>query len=180
MKFPDLIHAAKGEPHNEIPTGATAHNNFWDFISLTPESMHMVMWALSDRGLPRSFSLMEGFGVHTFRLVNKEEKSVFVKFHWKPLNGVYSLLFDEATIINGKDPDFHRRDLWDLIEQGNYPEYELGIQILEESELNRVEFDILDSTKIWPEEAVPVKRIGEIGRAVQQECRDRSRMPSSA
>jgi len=162
IKFPDLIHSVKQEPHNDIPTAASAHDNFWDFISLTPESMHMIMWHLSDRAIPRSFAAMEGFGVHTFRLVNEGGKSHFVKFHWKPLNGIYSFVFDEAQIIAGKDPDFLRRDLWELIENKNYPEYELGLQVLSESELKKVEFDILDATKIWPEEDVPVLRIGKM------------------
>lgn len=162
IKFPDLIHAVKPEPHNEIPQASSAHNNFWDFISLMPESIHMIMWVMSDRALPRSYSMMEGFGVHTFRFINEEGKSRFVKFHWKPLNGVYSLLFEEAQVIAGKDPDFNRRDLWESIERGNFPEFELGVQILEENELQRVEFDILDPTKIWPEEDVPVKIIGKM------------------
>jgi catalase len=162
IKFPDLIHALKPEPKNEIPQASSAHDTFWDFISLMPESMHMIMWVLSDRALPRSYSMMEGFGVHTFRLVNEEGKSHFVKFHWKPLNGVYSLLFEETQIIAGKDPDFNRRDLWERIEASNFPEFELGIQILGEDELNRVEFDVLDPTKLWPEEDVPVKLIGKM------------------
>lgn len=162
IKFPDLIHAGKPEPLHEMPQASTAHDNFWDFISLTPESMHMIMWVLSDRALPRSYSTMEGFGIHTFRLINENGKSRFVKFHWKPLNGIYSLLFEETQVIAGKDPDFNRRDLWESIEMGNYPEYELGLQILEEDELDKVEFDILDSTKIWPEENVPVRKIGKM------------------
>jgi catalase len=162
IKFPDFVHAVKPEPHNEIPQASSAHDNFWDFISLVPESMHMIMWILSDRALPRSYSMMQGFGIHTFRFINEEGKSRFVKFHWKPLNGVHSLLFEESQLIGGKDPDFNRRDLWESIEMGNFPEYELGIQILEENELDRVEFDILDPTKIWPEEDVPVKLIGKM------------------
>ncbi len=162
IKFPDVIHAVKPEPHNEIPQASSAHDNFWDFISLSPESMHMVMWVISDRALPRSYSMMEGFGVHTFRLVNEQNKSRFVKFHWKPLNGVHSMLFEETQIIAGKDPDFNRRDLWESIEKGNFPEWELGVQILEEDELDRIEFDILDPTKLWPEEDVPVKIIGKM------------------
>ena len=162
IKFPDFVHAVKPEPHNEIPQASSAHDNFWDFISLVPESMHMIMWVLSDRALPRSYSMMEGFGIHSFRFINEEGKSRFVKFHWKPLNGIHSLLFEEAQAIGGKDPDFNRRDLWESIEMGNYPEFELGVQILEETELNKVEFDILDPTKIWPEEDVPVKLIGKM------------------
>lgn len=162
IKFPDVIHSVKPEPHNEIPQASSAHDNFWDFISLTPESMHMIMWVLSDRALPRSYSMMEGFGIHTFRFVNEQGESHFVKFHWKPLNGVHSLLFEETQIIAGKDPDFNRRDLWESIELGNYPEYEFGLQILKEDELGKVEFDILDPTKIWPEEDVPVQRVGKL------------------
>jgi catalase len=162
IKFPDLVHAIKPEPANEMPQASAAHDNFWDFISLMPESMHMIMWVLSDRAFPRSYSMMEGFGVHTFRFINEEGKSRFIKFHWKPVNGVYSLLFEETQVIAGKDPDFNRRDLWESIEAGNYPEFELGVQILEENELDKVEFDVLDPTKIWPEEDVPVKLIGKM------------------
>jgi catalase len=162
IKFPDLIHAAKPEPNNEIPQAATAHDTFYDFISLTPESMHMLMWIMSDRTLPRSFAMMEGFGVHTFRLVNAENKSTFVKFHWKPLLGVHSLVWDEAQQVAGKDPDFHRRDLWEAIEQGNYPEWELGIQTIPEGEETKFDFDILDATKLWPEELLPVRRVGKL------------------
>lgn len=162
IKFPDFIHAVKPEPNNEIPQASSAHDNFWDFISLVPESLHMVMWVMSDRALPRSYSMMEGFGVHTFRLINDAGKSRFVKFHWKPLNGVHSVRFEEVQTIAGQDPDFNRRDLWESIEKGIYPEYEFGVQILEESELNKVEFDILDPTKLWPEEDVPVRLIGKM------------------
>lgn len=162
IKFPDVIHAVKPEPDHEMPQASSAHNSFWDFISLTPESMHMILWLMSDRALPRSYSMMEGFGVHTFRLINESGKSRFVKFHWKPLNGLSSLLFEEAQIIGGKDPDFNRRDLWELIEKGHFPEFELGFQILEEDELYKVDFDILDPTKIWPEEDIPVQRIGKM------------------
>lgn len=162
IKFPDVIHAVKPEPHNEMPQASSAHDNFWDFISLTPESMHMIMWVISDRALPRSYSMMEGFGIHTFRFINEIGKSRFVKFHWKPLNGIHSLLFEETQLIAGKDPDFNRRDLWEAIERGDYPEFEFGVQILEENELDKVEFDILDPTKIWPEEDVPVKIIGKM------------------
>ena len=162
IKFPDIVHAIKPEPHNEIPQASTAHPNFWDFISLVPESMHMIMWVLSDRTLPRSFSRMQGFGVHTFRWVNAEGKSRFVKYHWKPILGVHSLVFDEAQKLAGKDPDFHRRDLSDSIEMGNYPEYELGVQIIEEEDEHKFDFDILDSTKLIPEELVPVRAIGKM------------------
>jgi len=162
IKFPDLIHAVKPEPNNEIPQAASAHDTFWDFISLMPESMHMIMWVMSDRAIPRSLRMMEGFGVHTFRLINEAGKSVFVKFHWKPLLGVHSVAWDEATIISGKDPDFHRRDLFDAIESGAFPEWELGIQVVEEKDEHKYPFDLLDPTKLIPEELVPVQRIGKM------------------
>ena len=162
IKFPDLVHAIKPEPHNEMPQAAAAHDNFWDFISLVPESMHMIMWVLSDRALPRSFRMMQGFGVHTFRFVNEEGKSRFVKFHWKPILGVHSLVFDEAQKIAGKDPDFTRRDLWQAIEMGDFPEYEFGVQIIEEEDEFKFDFDILDVTKLIPEELVPVRPIGKM------------------
>ncbi len=162
MKFPDLIHAAKPEPNNEIPQAGTAHDTFWDFISLTPESMHMIMWVMSDRAIPRSFSTMDGFGVHTFRLVNASGKARFVKFHWRPTVGAHSLVWDEAQKIAGKDPDFHRRDLWESIEQGNYPEWELAVQLMEEGEESKYDFDILDATKIWPEDLIPLRPIGKM------------------
>jgi catalase len=161
-KFPDLIHAVKPEPHNEIPQAQSAHDTFWDFASLTPESAHMLMWVMSDRALPRSFATMEGFGVHTFRLVNAEGVSRFVKFHWKPLKGVCSLVWEEATLISGKDPDFNRRDLYESIERGDYPEYELGLQIVEEKDEHKFGFDLLDATKIIPEELVPVVKVGKM------------------
>ena len=162
MKFPDLVHAVKPEPHNEIPQAASAHDTFWDFISLMPESMHMIMWAMSDRAIPRSFRMMEGFGVHTFRFINEQGKSFFVKFHWKPLLGVHSVAWDEAQIISGKDPDFHRRDLWDAIESGAFPEWEFGIQVVDEKDEHKFPFDLLDPTKLIPEELVPVQRIGKM------------------
>src|SRR5688572_3720506 len=162
MKFPDLVHAVKPEPHNEIPQAASAHDTFWDFISLMPESMHMIMWVMSDRAIPRSFRMMEGFGVHTFRFINDRSKSRFVKFHWKPLLGIHSVVWDEAQKISGKDPDFHRRDLWESIENGDFPEWELGVQIVEEKDEHNFEFDLLDPTKIIPEEIVPVRRIGRL------------------
>ena len=162
IKFPDLIHAVKPEPNNEIPQAASAHDTFWDFVSLTPESMHMLMWVMSDRALPRSFAMMEGFGVHTFRLVNAEGKARFVKFHWKPIKGVHSLVWDEAQKISGKDPDFHRRDLFEAIERGDYPEWELGLQIVEERDEFKFDFDLLDATKLIPEELVPVRRVGKM------------------
>ena len=162
IKFPDFVHAVKPEPHNEIPTGASAHDTFWDFVSLVPESAHMVMWAMSDRAIPRSYRTMEGFGVHTFRLVDAAGVSRFVKFHWKPLSGVCSLVWDEAQKLAGKDPDFHRRDLWEAIERGDYPEWELGVQVVEEADEHRFDFDLLDPTKIIPEEQVPVQRLGKL------------------
>ncbi|MBU7592370.1 catalase [Metabacillus halosaccharovorans] len=162
IKFPDLIHAVKPEPHNEIPQAASAHDTFWDFVANNQESAHMIMWHLSDRAIPRSFRMMEGFGVHTFRFVNDEGKAHFVKFHWKPVLGVHSLVWDEAQKIAGKDPDFHRRDLWDSIEAGNYPVYELGVQLIAEEDEFTFDFDILDPTKIWPEEDIPVKIIGKM------------------
>jgi catalase len=162
MKFPDLIHAAKPEPHNAIPQAATAHDTFWDFASLMPESAHMLTWVMSDRGIPRSFRMMQGFGVHTFRLVNADGESVFCKFHWKPLLGTHSLVWDEAVKIMGADPDFHRRDLWEAIESGAYPEWELGVQIFTEEDAEGFSFDVLDCTKLIPEEMVPVKPIGRM------------------
>lgn len=162
IKFPDLVHAVKMEPHNGIPQAASAHDNFWDFISLMPESMHTVMWAMSDRALPRSFRMMEGFGVHTFKLVNKKGKAHFVKFHWKPLLGVHAVAWDEAQKISGRDSDFHRRDLWEAIENGAFPEWELGLQIIPEKNEHLFEFDLLDPTKLIPEELVPVQRVGKM------------------
>ena len=162
IKFPDLIHAVKPEPHNEIPQAASAHDTFWDFISLMPESAHMIMWAMSDRALPRSLRMMEGFGVHTFRLINDKNEAFFVKFHWKPLLGVHAVAWDEAQQISGKDPDFHRRDLWDAIEAGAFPEWELGLQVIPEADEHKFDFDLLDPTKLVPEELVPVQRIGKM------------------
>ena len=162
LKFPDLVHAVKPEPHHEMPQAAAAHDTFWDFISLMPESMHMIMWVMSDRALPRSYRMMEGFGVHTFRLINAKGQARFVKFHWKPLLGLHSVVWDEAQKISGKDPDFHRRDLWDAIEHGAYPEWEFGIQIVEEKDEQKFGFDLLDPTKLIPEELVPVQRVGKM------------------
>ncbi len=162
VKFPDLIHAVKPEPHNEIPQAASAHDSFWDFISLMPESAHMIMWAMSDRALPRSYRMMEGFGVHSFRLISSNGTSCFVKFHWKPLLGVHAVAWDEAQKISGKDPDFHRRDLWEAIDSGAFPEWELGIQVVPEKDELKYEFDLLDPTKLIPEELVPVQRIGKM------------------
>jgi catalase len=162
IKFPDLIHAVKPEPNNEIPQASSAHDTFYDFLSLTPESMHMLMWIMSDRAIPRSFNMMEGFGVHTFRLINAKGVSTFVKFHWKPLLGVHSLVWDEAVKIAGQDPDFHRRTMFESIEQGNFFEWELGIQTLADKDEQKFDFDILDATKIWPEDLIPVQRVGKM------------------
>ncbi|WDM40660.1 catalase HPII [Acinetobacter nosocomialis] len=160
IKFPDFVHAVKPEPDTEIPTGATAHDTFWDFVSLVPESAHAVIWAMSDRAIPRNLRSIQGFGVHTFRLINAEGKSHFVKFHWTPKQGLSALVWDEAQKLAGKDPDFHRRDLYEAIEQGFYPEWELGVQIVEEEDEMNFDFDLLDPTKIIPEELVPVTPIG--------------------
>ncbi len=162
IKFPDLVHAVKPEPHNEIPQAASAHDTFWDFISLMPESMHMIMWVMSDRALPRSFRMMEGFGVHSFRFINENGESHFVKFHWKPLLGVHSVAWDEAQKISGKNSDFHRQDLWDAINAGAFPEWELGVQVIPQADEHKFEFDLLDSTKLIPEEIIPVQRIGKM------------------
>jgi catalase len=162
IKFPDFVHAVKPEPHNEMPQAASAHDTLWDFVSLQPETMHMMMWLMSDRALPRSYRMMQGFGVHTFRLVDAEGRGTFVKFHWKPLLGVHSLVWDEAQKIAGKDPDYNRRDLWESIESGQFPEYELGVQLVPESREHEFDFDLLDPTKIIPEEAVPVRPVGKM------------------
>jgi catalase len=162
MKFPDLVHAVKPEPQHEMPQAASAHDTFWDFVSLMPETTHMLMWIMSDRAIPRSFRMMEGFGVHTFRLINAKGVSHFVKFHWKPRLGKHSLVWDEAQKIAGKDPDFHRRDLWESIAQGNYPEWELGVQLVSEEKAQALGFDLLDATKLIPEEMVPVLTVGKL------------------
>ncbi|PWE31717.1 catalase HPII [Pararhodobacter marinus] len=162
MKFPDLIHAAKSAPDRGFPQAQTAHDNFWDFISLMPEAMHMVMWTMSDRAIPRSFRFMEGFGVHTFRFVNAEGESHYVKFHWKPKLGLQSVTWDEAMKIMGADPDFHRRDLWTAIQSGDFPEWELGVQVFDDDFADSFDFDVLDATKLIPEEEVPVRIIGRL------------------
>lgn len=162
IKFPDLIHAVKPEPHNEIPQGGSAHDTFYDFFAQNPESTHTTVWAMSDRGIPKNFRQIEGFGIHTFRLVNSEGDSYFVKFHWKPLQGLESLVWDEAQILHGKDVDFHRKDLYESIEKGDYPEWELGLQIIRPEQEFDFDFDILDPTKIWPEDQVPVKIVGKM------------------
>ncbi|NGY38683.1 catalase [Flavobacterium sp. XN-5] len=162
MKFPDLIHSVKPEPNREIPQAASAHDTFYDFVSHTTETLHNHIWVMSDRAIPRSFRMMEGFGIHTFRLINNKGDSHFVKFHWKPKLGVHSVTWDEAVKINGADSDFHRRDLWDAIEAGHYPEWELGIQIVPQEDEFKFEFDLLDPTKLIPEEMVPVQIIGKM------------------
>jgi catalase len=162
IKFPDLIHAAKPEPDRDFPQAQTAHDNFWDFISLTPESMHMLMWIMSDRTIPRSFRFMEGFGVHTFRLLDAKGRSTFVKFHWKPKLGLQSVAWNEAVKLNGADPDFHRRDLWDAINLGDFPEWALGVQLFDQAFADTFDFDVLDPTKLIPEEILPVRIIGRL------------------
>ena len=162
IKFPDLIHAVKPEPHNEMPQASSAHDTFWDFIANNQESAHQVFWAMSDRAIPRSLRMMEGFGIHTFRWINEKGEAHFVKYHWKPLLGIHPKVWDEAQKTNGKDPDFHRRDLTEAIDTGAYPEWELGVQILKEEDEFSLDFDILDPTKLWPEEDVPVRIIGKM------------------
>jgi catalase len=162
IKFPDIIHAVKQEPDRAFPQAQSAHDNFWDFISLTPESMHMIMWVMSDRAIPRSFRFMEGFGVHTFRFVNAQDESTFVKFHWKPKLGLQSVAWNEAVKINGADPDFHRRDLWESIKSGAFPEWELQVQLFDQEFADNFDFDILDATKIIPEEILPPIPVGRL------------------
>jgi len=162
MKFPDLIHAAKQEPDRGFPQAQTAHDNFWDFVSLSPESVHMLMWAMSDRAIPRSLRFMEGFGVHTFKFINDDGDEKYVKFHWKPMAGMQSVLWNEALKINGADPDYHRRDLWGSIQAGDYPAWELGVQVFDQAFADRFEFDVFDATKVIPEEDVPVQKIGKM------------------
>ncbi|GAB5594000.1 catalase 1 [Umbelopsis nana] len=162
IKFPDLVHSLKPEPHNEIPQGQTAHDNFWDFASLMPESTHMLMWILSDRAIPRSYRMMQGFGVNTYILINERGERRFVKFHWKPVLGTHSLVWDEAQKLAGQDPDFHRRDLWEAIESGNYPQWDFGLQVVDEKDEHSFDFDLLDCTKLIPEEQVPVRWIGRM------------------
>ncbi|MBB2188878.1 catalase [Gluconacetobacter azotocaptans] len=162
IKFPDVIHSVKPEPDRDFPQAQSAHDNFWDFISLSPESVNMALWVMSDRALPRSFRFMEGFGVHTFRLVNAAGHSRFVKFHWKPKMGLQSVVWNEAVKINGADPDFHRRDLWNAIRSGNFPEWELGVQLFDDDFADSFDFDVLDATKLIPEELVPVRPVGRL------------------
>ena len=162
IKFTDLIHAAKQEPDRGFPQAQTAHDTFWDFASLMPESTHMLMWIMSDRAIPRSLRMIEGFGVHTFRLVNEEGKSTYVKFHWRPKLGMQSVVWDEALKISGADPDFHRRDLWNAINEGNFPEWELGMQLFDEEFAKSFDFDVLDATKLIPEELLPLRIVGRM------------------
>ncbi len=162
IKFPDLIHAAKQDPDRGFPQAQTAHDTFWDFISLTPESMHMIMWIMSDRTIPRSLRMIEGFGIHSFRMINAEGKSSYVKFHWRPNLGMQSVVWDEALKISGADPDFHRRDMWDAIVSGDFPEWELGLQVFDDAFLESFDFDLLDSTKLLPEEVVPLRIVGKM------------------
>lgn len=162
MKFPDLVHSVKPEPHHQMPQAASAHDTFWDFVSLMPESTHMLMWVMSDRGIPRSYATMQGFGVHSYRFVNEAGESVFVKFHWNPKFGTHSLVWDEAVKISGADPDFHRRDLWERIESGVYPEWELAVQVFTEEQAEQFSFDILDATKLIPEELIPLQPLGRM------------------
>jgi len=164
MKFPDVVHAVKPEPHNEIPQAASAHDTFWDFVSLTPESAHMLLWVMSDRAIPRSYRMMEGFGVNTYRLINADGVARLVKFHWKPKLGTHSLVWDECLKLNGADPDFHRRDLWETIEKGDFPQWEFGVQVLEDTPdvATRFGFDPLDPTKVWPESIVPVELVATL------------------
>ncbi|MFC9897942.1 catalase [Nocardia sp. NPDC127579] len=162
IKFPDFVHAVKPEPHNEIPQAASAHDTLWDFVSLQPETLHAVLWLMSDRALPRSYRMMQGFGVHTFRLVDAEGRATFVKFHWTPILGTHSLVWDECQQIAGRDPDFNRRDLWDAIEAGRYPQWELGVQLIAPEREFDFDFDLLDATKLVPEEQVPVQPVGRM------------------
>ncbi|MGH3279553.1 MAG: catalase, partial [Trebonia sp.] len=162
MKFPDVVHAAKQDPDRDFPQAQTAHDNFWDFASLMPETTHMLLWIMSDRAIPRSFRFMDGFGVHTFRLVNEAGRSTYVKFHWKPTRGLQSVMWNEAVKINGADPDFHRRDLWNAITSGDYPEWELCLQLFDDEFADQFEFDVLDPTKIIPEEQVPLRKVGRM------------------
>lgn len=162
MKFPDLVHAVKPEPHHDMPQGGSAHDTFWDFFAQNPESTHTTTWVMSDRGIPKNFRQIEGFGVHTFRLINQNGDAHFVKFHWKPKQGLESMVWDEAQIVAGKNADFHRQDLYEAIAKGDYPEWELGIQMIPESDEFLFDFDILDPTKIWPEDEIPVKIVGKM------------------
>lgn len=162
VKFPDLVHSVKEAPDRAFPQAQSAHDNFWDFVSFTPESIHMTLWTMSDRAIPRSFRFMEGFGVHTFRFVNADGVSRFVKFHWRPLQGLQSVVWNEAVKINGADPDFHRRDLWDAINSGDLPQWDLAVQVFDEAFADEFDFDVLDATKLIPEELVPLQVVGRL------------------
>jgi catalase len=162
MKFPDLVHSVKPEPHHAMPQASSAHDTFWDFVSLMPESTHMLLWQMSDRAIPRSYRTMQGFGVHTFRLINAAGEANFCKFHWTPLQGTHSLVWDEAAKLVGADPDYHRRDLWEAIEGGAFPEWELAVQVFTEEQAESFAFDVLDPTKIVPEELVPLTPLGKM------------------
>ena len=162
IKFPDLVHAVKEDPDRAFPQAQSAHDTFWDFVSFTPESIHMTLWQMSDRAIPRSFRFMEGFGVHTFRFVNDAGESSFVKFHWRPLQGLQSVLWNEAVKINGADPDFHRRDLWDSITTGAFPQWDLAVQVFDDAFAEEFDFDVLDATKLIPEELVPLQVVGRL------------------
>jgi catalase len=162
IKFPDLVHAVKMEADRGYPQAGSAHDTFWDFVSLMPESLHMIMWAMSDRAIPRSLRMMEGFGVNTFRLVNSAGKTNFVKFHWRPVLGTAAVLWDEAVKISGADPDFHRRDLFEAIESGDFPEFEFGFQVIDQKTADALPFDVLDATKLIPEETVPIEMVGKM------------------
>ena len=162
IKFPDLVHSVKMEADRAFPQAASAHDTFWDFASLSPETTHMLLWAMSDRGIPRSLRMIEGFGVHTFRFINEAGKSTFVKFHWRPMLGTASVLWDEALKINGADNDFHRRDLWNAIDSGDFPEWEFSVQAFDQATADKFEFDILDATKLIPEEVVPLTKLGKM------------------
>ncbi|GAA3613199.1 catalase [Nonomuraea rosea] len=162
IKFADFVHSVKPEPHNEIPQAQSAHDTLWDFVQLQPETLHTIMWLMSDRAIPRSYRMMQGFGVHTFRLVNASGKGTFVKFHWRPALGTHSLVWDEVLRLQGNDPDYNRRDLWEAIESGAFPEYELGLQLVPEEDEHKFGFDLLDPTKIIPEEEVPLRPVGKM------------------
>ena len=162
MKFPDFVHAVKMEPDRGFPQAASAHDTFWDFVSLSPETLHMVMWAMSDRGLPRSLRMIEGFGIHTFRLLNEAGESTFVRYHWRPKLGLQSTLWDEAVKLAGADPDFHRRDLFEAIEAGQYPAWDLAVQLFSQKQADGLPFDHLDATKLIPEELVPLQVVGRM------------------
>src|SRR5699024_7533942 len=162
IKFPDLIHDVKPEPHNDIQPGESGHDAVWDVFAKNRESSDTTLWDMSNRGIPQNFRQIEGFGIHFFCLVNRDGESYFVKFHWKPVHGLESVVWDEAQILSGKDIDFHRKDLYEAIEKGDYPEWELGLQVIRPEQEFDFDFDILDPTKIWPEDEVPVEIVGKM------------------